>query len=346
MGVHLHGKKRFALPALGAMAALWVLPVQAMSAEEFYKGKTVTFSVGVGAGGSFAYYARVFAPYLQKHLVGNPNVIVQYMPGASGRKLASFMHNAAPKDGSVIGMTLHTVPLSQRIRPKGVKYDSEQWNWIGNITPLNSVLAVASSAPASTLEGVKKTEVILGTSSKASSGFFDPMLANLYLGTKFRVIFGYRGAGGMGKAMDGGETHGFAVNYLYWKTARAGMIRDGKVRFLIQFGHNIDKDIPNVPLLADLLQDPQAKRVARFASTPHTIARALFAPPGVPADRVAALRTAFDAAVSDPVFLADAKKRGLSVDPSTGAEVEKVVKSLVNAPADVVAVIQNLMKKK
>ncbi|MDA0991751.1 MAG: hypothetical protein O3A51_13495, partial [Verrucomicrobia bacterium] len=135
-----------------------------------------------------------------------------------------------------------------------------------------------------------------------------------------------------------------ALNSPDWKTARAAMIKEGKVRFLVQFGHNIDKDLPNVPLLTDLLQDAQAKRVARFASTPHTIARALFAPPGVPVERVQALRAAFDAAVSDPVFLADAKKRGLPVDPSTGAEVAKVVKSLVNAPADVVAVIQNLIK--
>ena len=122
------------------------------------------------------------------------------------------------------------------------------------------------------------------------------------------------------------------------------MIKDGKVRFLVQFGHNKDKDLPDVPLLTDLLQNAQAKRVARFASTPHTIARALFAPPGVPAEQVAALRAAFDAAVSDPVFLADAKNRKLPVDPSTGAEVEKVVNELVNAPTDVVAVIKYLMK--
>jgi tripartite-type tricarboxylate transporter receptor subunit TctC len=346
MGIFSHGNWRVALPVLGALAALCVAPVQADPVADFYKGRTVTFSVGVGAGGSFALYARVFAPYLQKHLAGNPKIVVQYMPGASGRKLASFMHNAAPKDGTAIGMTLHTVPFSQKIRPKGVKYKSEQWNWIGNITPLNSVLAVSSSAPATTLAGAKKKEVVLGTSSKVSSGFFDPALVNLYLGTKFRMVFGYRGAGGMGKAFDGGETDGFVVNHLYWRTARAQMIRDGKVKFLVQFGHVKDKAMPNVPLFTDLLSDAQAIRVARFTSTPHTIARALFAPPGVPADRVRALRAAFDAAVSDPVFLADARKRRIPVNPSTGAEVQKVVNELVNAPPDIVAAVRKLMAKK
>lgn len=325
-----------------ALAALTAGPANAQSAADFYKGKTIKFSVGVGAGGNFALYARSFAPYFRKHMPGNPNVVVQYMPGGGGRKLAKYMHHVANKDGTQIAMTLHTVPFSQVVRPKGATFNAAEWNWIGNIAPLAGVLAVVNTAPATSLNGAKNKEVVLGASAKGSSTWLDPTLTNLFTGTKFRMVLGYRGANGLAKALEGGEIQGYAINFLSWKITRPSWIKSGRVRFLVQFGLQKDKDLPNVPLLIDLAPDKLSKLVARFAGTSNEIARAIFAPPGVPKDRVAAMRKAFDASVRDPGFLADAIKRNFEVLPATGAEVQKLVDSIVNAPPEVVSMVQRL----
>ena len=322
------------------------LSATAQSVQEFYKGRTITLVLGVGSGGNLDLYVRTLAPHMVRHIPGNPNMIIQYMPGGGGRKAAAYMHSVAPQDGSFICMTTPSMPAAPRLQPKTAKFDASKWHWIGNLASLNSVLAVVSNAPATTLDAARKAEVILGGTGRTSGTYIEPSLANRYAGTKFRIVLGYKGLSHLFKALESKEIQGYSINYLSWKIGRPDWIKSGRVRFLLQHGLERDPDLPGVPLIADVATDAKAKRVIRFDAASRTVARPIFAPPGVPADRVAALRAAFDATMKDPAFRADAAKRRLKLDPMSGAKVQQLVGEMINAPSDVIAEMRRVIGQK
>jgi len=342
------GKRAWAvgLAAAAGIVCIAGAPLSAQTVEAFYKGRTITLVLGVGTGGNLDHYVRTLAPHMVRYIPGGPNMIVQYMPGGGGRKAAAYMHSVAPQDGSVICMTTPSMPAAPKLQPKTAKFDAAKWHWIGNLASLNSVVAVVADAPATTLAAAKKTAVVLGATGKTSGTNVEPSLANRYVGTKFRMVLGYKGLSHLFKALESKEIQGYSINYISWKVNHADWIKSGRVRFLLQHGLERDPDLPNVPLIADAATDPKAKRVIRFDAASRTVARPIFAPPGVPADRVAALRAAFDAAMKDPAFRADAAKRRLKLNPMSGARVEQLVAEMINAPPDIIAEMRKVIGQK
>lgn len=297
---------------------------------DFYRGKTITLVLNAGAGGMFGLYGRTFVPHMARHVPGKPTMVVQYMPGAA--RMANYVYNAAPKDGTYIAAASKYMPMFQVLRPTGVKYEATKFNWIGNIARTTTVVSVWHKAPATSLADAKRKQVIIAATGLGSESAINPLIMNALLGTKFKVVTGYKGIAGVHLALANGEGQGMSFSYISLKTKKPQWLRDKKVIHLAQVGMRRNPELPDVPLLIELVSDPKEKAIMEFVSAANAFGRNIFAPPGVPAARVAALRKAFDATMKDPQFLADAKKRGLRVAPVSGVEVDRLVRKVVSTP--------------
>lgn len=326
-----------------AFACAMATSASADAMSDYYKGKTITLYGAAGGGGSYGVYNRVIADHLGRHMPGNPSVVAQFMPGAGGAKCANFTYNAAAKDGTVIAMLLKYVAVQQAIGRKSVKYDVNKFNWLISMEPVNSVVALWHTSPATTLEGLKQTQVVMGSTGKSSETYIAPTLMNAFIGTKIKVVTGYKGTGAIHLAMESGEIHGRAASFSSLSGTRPHWLKERKVKLLAHSGLYPDQDFPDVPPLWKVAP-ASAQDVFEFVGSGSTLGRIIVAPPGVPAERVAALRKALEAMAKDPQFLADAAKRKMGVQPRSAAEVEALVKKTINAPADLVARVKTVMK--
>jgi tripartite-type tricarboxylate transporter receptor subunit TctC len=323
------------LAALGVMAATYTASAQ--SVAEFYAGKTVTIVVGSDVGGGYDTNARLLGRHIGRFIPGNPTVIVQNRPGAGSIIAANYIYSAAPKDGTVIGMVQRGIPLFKLTNQPGVQYDPEKFTWIGNMSSEAGVVMVSQSSPAQKLEDLFSKEVVVGGSGAGAENETGPRLLNAILGTKFKLVSGYKSQTEALLAMDRGEIAGIgSMSWPTLKTNRAEDYKTGKIKVLLQNGLKRDKDLPDVPLSLELTKNDADRQALEFYFTQNTIARPIVAPPGVPADRAAALRAAVIAMGKDKEFRDDAAKIGLDADPIGGEEVQRVVEKLVQTPADVV----------
>ena len=313
----------------------------AQSPEEFYRGKTVKFVVGSNTGGSYDTYSRLLAQFMGRHIPGNPTLVVENMPGASGVKSAQFIGEIAPKDGSVFGMFNQSMPQRQMFEPDQVHFDLSKFSWIGAMNTSTTVFITWHASGVKTLEEAKKKEVVMGALSATGGNSVYPLLINAFLGTKFKVVLGYQGGNTIQLAMERGEVDGRAA--VVWSGLKAGWphwIAEKKISVLLQTGLTKEKDLPDVPLLLDLAKNPEEKAVFRFVSSDSAIGFPVTAPPGIPGDRLAALRKAFSDTMNDPEFTRIAAERKLEIEPSSGEEVKKVVEDLISTPKDVIAKIK------
>jgi tripartite-type tricarboxylate transporter receptor subunit TctC len=297
----------------------------AQSAAEFYKGKTVTITVPFDAGGTYSHYALLTADYLSKHIPGNPNMIVQHMPGAGGIRATNFVFNAAARDGTVLLMPPDTMAVSEIVQPDGIKYKSDQFTWIGTVVQTNAVVAVRADAGVKTVDDLKKKEVAMASTGKGSQTFLVPSMMNGVMGTKMKIVMGYAGSARSLLSMEQNETQGVSLTWGAWKLQRAKWFQDGFAVPVMQLGLYKEPDLPNVPMAQDLVRDPDGKRIIAIVSSMSPLGRGLVAPPEMPQDRVAAMRAAFDRTVKDPGFLEEAKKRNLDVNPLGGIELQKIM---------------------
>lgn len=324
-----------ALAALGFAAA--ATPASAETVAEFYTGKTFTIVVGSDVGGGYDTNARLLSRHIGKFIPGNPTVIVQNRPGAGSITAANYIYNAAPKDGTTIGMIQRGIPLFKLTNQPGVQYDPEKFTWIGNMSSEVGVSMVWHTSPAQKTEDLFTKEIVVGGSGSGAENETGPRLLNAVLGTKFKVIGGYKSQTEALLAMERGELAGIgSMSWPSLKTSKAEEYKSGKIRVLMQNGLKRDKDLPNVPLSLELAKNDADRQALEFYFTQNTIARPILAPPGVPADRVAALRGAVLAMAKDQEFKDDATKLGLDTDPVGGEEVQRIVEKLVKTPADVV----------
>lgn len=305
-------------------------PVLADAVAKFYKGKTVTVVVAAGPGGGHTKYTQFIAPYLQKHMPGNPKFIVQNMGGAGGTKAANFLYNRAAKDGTSIGILLSDTPLASRLRTTGVKYVANEFQFLGGADQPRSAFVIFKSAGVKTLDDVKNKEVIMGSTGKGSQTYILPTLVNAMMGTKFKVITGYRGMGGIYLAMDKKEVKGFQSSWPAVAILRPQWLEQDKVVVLAANALTPLKDKPGVPLLKDLVSDPQDKKIAELLGGNSVIGRAWLAPPGVPAERVAALRAAFQKAFADADAVAGAKKRRMTWDSAKWQDQQAHAERITN----------------
>jgi tripartite-type tricarboxylate transporter receptor subunit TctC len=321
-------------------------PVQADAAADFYRGRTVTIIVGSGAGGGFGLNGRLAGNHIGKHIPGNPTVIVQFMRGGGGTKAANYVYNISPKDGSVISMPISSIVANQLLRPKGVRFDGTKFYWLGSITSLGSVLSVWHTAPVKSIDDAKKTEVILGATNPNSSWYRMVKLMNPLLGTRFKIITGFKGGKGVNLAMERGEIHGRALIWASTKARQGHWLKAGKLVHLAQIGPYKMPDLPNVPRFIDLVKTEDAKTMVRFLHLTGLIGRALHTPPNVPMDRVTALRKAFDATMKDPAFIADYKKRNLPLGPTTGVKLQAFVENVARTPQSTLDKLKAALKRK
>lgn len=298
------------------------LPATADPVADFYKDRQVTIVVAAGAGGGHTQYSQLMAPFFKKYMPGNPGFVTQNMPGAGGTKAANYLYNSAAQDGSVIGILLSDTPFAARLRTTGVKYKPERFQYLGGAEDTQSAFVIMKSAGVKTLDDVKKKEVLMGSSGKGSQTFIVPTLANAILGTRFKVITGYPGMGGIYLAMDRGEVHGFQSVYSSIKSLRPQWFTDDRIVVLAANALTPIPDRPELPLLKDMATNPTDKTVLELIGGNGTIGRGWLAPPGVPADRVAALRAAFSKAFADPAAAAEAKKRKMTFGPVSWQDMQ------------------------
>lgn len=333
--------------AMAATALLGIstsAPVAADAVADFYRGKQVAILLGTGPGRTYDIYARLLADHMARHIPGKPTMIVQYMQGGGGLKATNHMYNAAPKDGTMVATLFDTLPILQRLKPEAARYEADKFNWIGAFSQTVSVLIAMSDAPATTLEAAKKNEIIFGSIGKNNSTYWWPALINSVLGTKFKIVSGYRSGNEIYLAMERGEVHAYSPVWLSVTATKADWLRDGKIRVLTQLGNSPIDGLKDVPMGVDAATTAEGKQSLRFLAAASPLGRSVVAPPGVPAERIAALREALAKTVRDPAFLAEAEKRKLPVTPYTAAQLEEAVEAVLATPPALVERIRTALE--
>lgn len=326
----------------GAAAALLAALAVPAAAKDFYEGRTITIIVGFGPGGGYDTMARLLSRHMGNHIPGSPAIIVQNMPGSSGLKSVNHLYAAAPRDGTVFGTFHSATPLHEALGAKGIRFKSAELSWVGTMSQSVNVIAVTKAAGVETVEDVRKKEVIMGAvgSGGGIMGAY-PRLLNNFFDTKFRIVAGYRGSNGVFLAMERNEVHGATTAWASWNIARPQWVKEGKIVPLMQIGPKKLPDLPNVPLLYDLVKNDEQRQMVNLLSGNMQIERPFAGPPKIPDDRLETLRRAFDGTVKDPKFLAEAKRLGAKIDPHTGEEAAKIVKSIIDTPLALVAKLRS-----
>lgn len=323
---------------LVACAVLAAEPLCAQPVADFYRDKTVNLIVSTGAGGGYDATARAVARYLPKYIPGNPAVVVKNMPGAGNVLAANFLFNLAARDGTFVGTIGQAAFLLQPLGDPGVKFDAKQFYYLGSASADNSTIYAWHATGIRSIADVYQRELLLGATGVGSGTAVYPIVMNNLLGTKFKVVAGYRTSLEVDLAMARGEVGGRAGNnFQSLKKSHPDWVRDGKVVFLNQVGLERNREFADVPLLTELAKTDVQRQVFAMLSAPVAIGRPFLTTPGVPAERAAALRKAFDEVMRDPQFLAEGLKLALDIDPTSGERLAKIVADLVDTPPDIVA---------
>jgi tripartite-type tricarboxylate transporter receptor subunit TctC len=309
----------------------------AQTVGEFYRSKSITMLIGGGPGGGYDTYARAFARHLSRHIPGNPNIIPKNMPAAAGLAAASTLYSVADKDGSTIGAFTNGAAMDPLFGNPGARYEALKFNWLGSIGKLENVCATWHSSPVTSIEMARAREIIVAAAGATSNTAIVPRTLNALLGTKFKVIAGYDTGAGLTLSVERGEAEGICgLSWSTMKASRPHWIRDRLLNVIVQMGLTKLSELPDVPSALELVTDPQKRQVLELILIRQEAGRPFAAPPGVPADRVAALRRAFEATLDDPEFRTDADKAQLEIEPLTGGEVEKLLAAAYGRPKSIV----------
>ncbi len=325
---------------VGVLAGLALMagtaPHQAWAQD--YKGKTVTLGYGGGVGGGFDTYAQMLAPHFKRHLPGNPTVIVQGVPGAGTLAAANYTYEVAPADGTFIGIASGNTATAKLFKTPNIRFDPSKFVWIGSMTSEVAATIAWHTTGVTSIEDIKKRKFIVGGGGATSGNVIAPTVMNRMFGTQFDIIRGYASSREAMLAVERGELDGVASwNYSSIKAAHSDMLRDGKIKILLQLSLSKHPDLPNVPLITDLAKTAEEKSILELIFAPQEMGRPLFAPPKTPANVASVLRRAFDATMADPVFLAEAEKRKIDLNsPMTGEQVTALIGRMHEQPEAVV----------
>ncbi len=301
------------LPLLAWVAAS---DVSAQTAEEFYRGRTITLQIGYAPGGGYDVYARTFAPYLSQHMPGRPAVVTQNVPGAGSLKLANDIYNIAPRDGTVIGAIGREQLTAPLFNVPGVRFDARKVNWIGTLDRSASVCVAWHTTRFHSLEDTREHEMVVGGTGPASVTVVLPTALREVLGYKLKVVPGYPGGNEVAVALERGEVEGrCGWSYASLMSTHRDWVRDKKVRFLAAASRSRVRDLPNLPSVLEFAKSERERQILSLILAGEAMARPFLAPPSVPADRLAVLRAAFIAAARDPDFRAS-RPRGSALTPT------------------------------
>ena len=323
---------------LAAFAALTVAGT-AWAAMNF-EGKTIKIVIPYGPGGTYDKYGVTFSNYLGKHIPGNPNIILQHMPGAGGVKAMNWAYNVMPKDGLNMIVPLDNAVINQLMRPEKMRFDARRFIWLGSSNQTNIVMVVRTDTGIAKVGDMKAKNVIGSTSGKSSTGYIFPQLLKGLFGYKVKMVTGYKGSSKSILAVERGETQMAAFNWLAWASKVPHWFEGDKpfARPIVQIGVFRDPDLPeSVPMISDLVTDEMDRKAVDFIKVLGLLGRGLALPPGVDPETVKTLRSAFDKMNADPEFAAELKKRRLRLIPSSGARIQEIVKKAIdNASPQVV----------
>ncbi len=326
-----------------AVSASIVPALAQQSVEEFYKGKNVDLIIGYSPGGGYDLYARLVGQFLGQHIPGKPTIIPRNLPGASSRTAANWIYSVAQKDGTALATADQSLSIAQVMGDKDFTIDTSKLIYIGNPNADNNTTVTWHTSPVKTIEDAMKTEIAMGATGGSTSSQY-PKAMNAVLGTKFKIIVGYPGGNDINLAMERGEVAGRGSNaWASWKSTKADWLKEKKINILVQIGLTKAPDLPNVPLLVDLAKNNDDRALLKLLSAPTTIGRPIFTSPGVPEERVKALRAAFDATMKDPNFLAAAEKAKMDINPVSGAELQKIVSEIVATPKPIAERLQKII---
>jgi tripartite-type tricarboxylate transporter receptor subunit TctC len=332
---------------LAAALLAGALSCTGAGAEDFYRDKQIRLIVGTDAGGDHDFSARLVARHLFRHIPGTPQILVQNMPGAASMSAANYLYNAAPQDGTVIAALVSTIPHGQIFGDKNVKFDVTRFHWIGS--PSSSVDLIVSwqGSPARTLADAKRMITLVGATTRSSAGGTEAALANTLIGTRFKLVTGYKGGNEIDLAMERGEVQGRAgQSWNGWKATRPDWVRDGKLTLLVQIGLTRAADLAQVPLLTELASNEEQRQILGLYSDAVALGRPLLVGPEVPAERVAILRAGFRAMIADPLFREDAARAGAAIEPVMGEALQAIVARMLGTPRDIVAKAEAAMSYK
>lgn len=333
------GGTRGALSGLALIGIAAAAPLSAVAAEAdtagFFRATPLSFYVGGDAGGGFDLYTRVLARHMPRHIPGAPTAIVKNMPGAGGLKMVDYIYQAAPRDGSAIGTSSRTFVIEPLLGNKAATYDPRRLRAIGSISPQTPICAVWHEAPVRTLADAKSREVLLGAEALNATVTYPAML-NAVLGTRFKIVSGYKGTPSIMTAIERGEVEGVCLSWDTLKTMRPEWMANGMLRPIVQMAPNADPELPQVPRVFDGIANEDDARMLAFFFAPDEMGRPYIAPPDTPEERLAALRRAFDATMRDPDFIADGAKINVAVDPMNGEAMEALIARIVDTPQPIV----------
>ena len=327
------------LAACLAAAIVAATPCAAQDAvADFYRGRQVSVLVGSSPGGSASLYAQALARHMGRYLPGAPAFVVQHMPGAGGLVVANTVANTAPRDGTAFAITSRTTAIEPLLGNRNAKFDGRQLAWLGTANVEYTTCFAWHTAAVRTLQDTMTRELIVAGTGADATEVVWPKAANKLIGTRFKIVLGYPGSTEMLLALERGEVEGnCGLGWTFLKLRKAGWLRDRKINILFQWSLRKHPDLLEVPLLVDATRTPDDRKVFEFLLAPQDMGRPFFAPPGVPAERLQALRDAFAQTLKDPQFLADADKMGIEVQVVRGEEVQALVERIYAAPPDVIA---------
>src|SRR5215475_13188263 len=311
-------------------------PALADPVADFYRGKTISLYVGFPPGGGYDLYARVFAPHFARRIPGNPQIVVKSMLGGSGIQAAGYMTHVTPQDGTSLGLFLDALTLGKVLGGHG-DFDPVKLTWIGRIVTTATVSVVWHTSPVQTIEEAKRREILMAGTVASNTSNFIPAALNDLIGTKIKVIMGFRGSPDQALAMLRGEVN--SIGGMSWEAIQTNhqeWITEKKIRILYAQGAQRIKDLPNDPGLLDFATDDRSRRILALLGSGPDIGRSLVAEPGIPPERAAALRQAFMATAQDPELIAEIKRRNLTLEPVSGEEIQKMVAASAATPKELV----------
>jgi tripartite-type tricarboxylate transporter receptor subunit TctC len=307
----------------------------AQTPEQFFARKTITISIGYTAGGSYDLYGRLVARHLGKHIPGQPTVIAQNMPGAGSLRAANFLYEAAPRDGTALGVVVESTALEQALSNPSVRYDAAKFSYIGRVATSNNVFLTWHTSQIQSIEDAQKMEFKHAGTGPGSIAETVPLLLNALIGTKFKIISGYPASTEAMLAMERREVDGASTSWAAVFVTKKDWLREKKIKVYLQTAPERSADLPDAPSLAEYGNTPEDKLVTLLYTSGSAVGRSVIGPPDIPADRLNALRDAFMAMVKDPEFVADIQKLAVELDPLPGERVQEFVVRTLNVPDSV-----------
>jgi tripartite-type tricarboxylate transporter receptor subunit TctC len=305
--------------------------------EDFYRGRTLTVYISTEPGGGYDLYGRLFATHIGPHIPGKPAVVAKNMPGGGGLVMTNWLYGAAPKDGSAVAGATQALAIEQVLGSKGIQYDAQKFSWIGRMAPVVEVSYTWYTSPTKSFEDARRRETVMGATGPTSPTFTYLKQLNVLAGTKFKAITGFPGTTDANLAMERGEVEGTTKSWASLKVDNAQWLAEKKINLLLQYATERSPELPDVPLQVELGRTELDRAALRFLTAGNAMGRSIMGPPGIPPERLAALRKAYLEMMTDPDFLADATKRRIDIGALSGERLQKLVEDTLAVSPDALA---------